>query len=825
MMRNSDDSNNNMNSDSDSGYEKAGRQYRSRARGKSEEEGGILSSAADLLGNAASLIGDIGKRFGKDDRASSDAGQDDDAATDGTWTDGSMKDGARTDGARAGGSVSGGVRAGGSVNGGARTDGVRTDSTRTDGVGSTASDAQASQANGSSRARGTSRAYGASRAAEGSRAAGASRAYGGGSTSDTEGRSYGRSRAAEGSRAAGASRAYSGGSTSDTEGRSYGRSRAAEGSRAAGATHAYGTSRAAGAAHVYGTSRAAEGSRAAAASRSSYSYDDTISDYAPAQPGLNEAGFFDDKEHENDIRRTRARSRLIRERRAAQRRINVASSLSILAIFAAICFLGFTGTDSSYPASQGTNNPNATGIISSADPLSQTGTDGNASSANGSSGDQSGNGSGLASTDNSSLAGQIEGNANANSADPNAVNPVEGNTASVLESTADPLNGEGTTLPQETVAETSAQTADPSQNVGSLLKNDALPVDKANSDKVTILSAGDNLIHSALIEGAKTADGYDFSSYYAKVQNIISAADIATVNQEAPIASSIAEPSGYPIFNTPEECGDALIQAGFDVLNLANNHVTDLGEAGVEATLNYCDSRNITSVGMYRNTTDRAMIRTINRNGIRVAFLGFLDTSNVTLPENTNYRWTKISWESQVQELITKAKSEADIVVVHAHWGDEDEFYQTPLMTDMAQKMVNWGADVIFGSHPHVLQKMVLLKREGTEKLYPVIYSLGNFISGQQNGNKLVSGMLQVTAYRDRSNGATMVDDLSFFPIVTHYTGNRKNLSLYPVSEYSEELAAAHGVHEFDTSAFNMTTIKRLIFNAIPAQYVVGVTP
>ena len=594
-------------------------------------------------------------------------------------------------------------------------------------------------------------------------------------------------------------------------------SRAAGASRAAGSSHAAGASRARtpGSSRAYGSGHTAS-SHAYGSSAASHTSDVDYADYTPAySSGLNEASFFDDAEHENDVRRTRARSRLIRERRAAQRRISVASSLSILAIFAAVCFLGFTGTDTDYSAVQGQNSSSNLGIISNSDPINTDPGDNIVPAGDNPSGNVTDSSADVGNTDDSSLAGLIGDTQNPNGdgqdgqSEPDSQSPAEDST-----------------LPQDNNGVTGSQATDQStQNVGSLLKNDALPVDKSNSDKVTILSAGDNLIHSSLIEGAKTADGYDFSSYYAKVKDIISAADIATVNQEAPIASSIAEPSGYPIFNTPEACGNALIEAGFDVFNLANNHVTDLGEAGVEATLNYCDSKDITSVGMYRNTTDRAMVRTINKNGIRVALLGFLDTSNVSLPEDTAFRWTKISWESQVQEIITKAKSEADIVVVHAHWGDEDEFYQTPLMKDMAQKMVNWGADVIYGSHPHVLQKLVFLKREGTDKQYPVIYSLGNFISGQQNGNKLVSGLLQVTAYRDRGNGATMVDDIAFYPIVTHYTGNRKNLCLYPVSEYSEELAAAHGVHEFDSSAFNMNTIKRLIFDAIPSQYVVGVTP
>ena len=820
-MRNNDDSNINVNSDAGNSYDsdpsgsprhdndssadpRGGRQYRSRAKGNGsgEEEGGLLSSAASLLSSASSLINGIGKHSDGDNPGSSVR-----EASDGILTD----DAGRTN--RAASARERGVSRAAGTNRAARTGRVfepdrERGASRAAGTGHAARTAQAADV---SRAYGTGRASGVSPAADAGSTSVAGSTYG-------SGRAYGAGRTTASDHAAGTDRSTDADST-------YGSS-AAGSSRAAGASRA----RTPGSSRAYGSGHTAS-SHAYGSSAASHTSDVDYADYTPAySSGLNEASFFDDAEHENDVRRTRARSRLIRERRAAQRRISVASSLSILAIFAAVCFLGFTGTDTDYSAAQGQNSSGNLGIISNSDPINTDPGDNIVPAGDNPSGNVTDSSADVGNTDDSSLAGLIGDTQNPNGDGQDGQSGLDGYTGIIAETiAAEPDSqspAEDSTLPQDNNGVTGSQTTDQStQNVGSLLKNDALPVDKSNSDKVTILSAGDNLIHSSLIEGAKTADGYDFSSYYAKVKDIISAADIATVNQEAPIASSIAEPSGYPIFNTPEACGNALIEAGFDVFNLANNHVTDLGEAGVEATLNYCDSKDITSVGMYRNTTDRAMVRTINKNGIRVALLGFLDTSNVSLPEDTAFRWTKISWESQVQEIITKAKSEADIVVVHAHWGDEDEFYQTPLMKDMAQKMVNWGADVIYGSHPHVLQKLVFLKREGTDKQYPVIYSLGNFISGQQNGNKLVSGLLQVTAYRDRGNGATMVDDIAFYPIVTHYTGNRKNLCLYPVSEYSEELAAAHGVHEFDSSAFNMNTIKRLIFDAIPSQYVVGVTP
>lgn len=347
-----------------------------------------------------------------------------------------------------------------------------------------------------------------------------------------------------------------------------------------------------------------------------------------------------------------------------------------------------------------------------------------------------------------------------------------------------------------------------------------LSVNRDNADKVTILGAGDNLIHASLIRDARTDGGYNFTKMYAKVKPFIEAADIATVNQETPLATAIDSPAGYPAFNTPTQDGDALLDAGFDVINHANNHIVDMGEAGIDATLDYWESKGVPVVGIYRSAEDRATIRIVEKNGIKVAFLGFLDLLNSKLPKNTPYKYTMLQWEDQVEEFVRKAKSEADIVVVHAHWGDENEFYQTELMLDMAQKMVNWGADVIFGNHPHVLQDLVMITREGTNKKFPVIYSMGNFLSGQTRRSQILSGLMQVTAYRDRSTGATEIDDISFLPTVTHYTGNRQNVRIYPLASYTDDLAASHGVHRYDSRKFNLSYLWETVENKIPEEFI-----
>ena len=151
-------------------------------------------------------------------------------------------------------------------------------------------------------------------------------------------------------------------------------------------------------------------------------------------------------------------------------------------------------------------------------------------------------------------------------------------------------------------------------------------------EEVTILAVGDNLIHTSVYEDAETAEGYDFHPMYQYVKGQISRADIATVNQETPLAESVYAVSGYPAFNSPDAAGDALIDTGFDVINLANNHMLDKGTKGALATLAYWEEKGIPAVGFYASEEDADRIRIIEKNGIKVAFLGYTQISNSRMP-------------------------------------------------------------------------------------------------------------------------------------------------------------------------------------------------
>ena len=355
----------------------------------------------------------------------------------------------------------------------------------------------------------------------------------------------------------------------------------------------------------------------------------------------------------------------------------------------------------------------------------------------------------------------------------------------------------------------------PEQDVVGFFTNGLASVD---GQSVTVLCGGDNLIHEPIYQRAQTDNGYDFDYLYQNVKSFIESADIATINQEAPLATDLEDPSGYPHFNTPKEVGQDLFDAGFDVINIGNNHMYDIGSQGALVTEQFFQNRGIPVVGFYRSDEDFHNIRIIEKNGIKVAFLSFVEMTNLD-PDDPDLGYC-VSMEdrSLVKEQIEEAREQADIVVAHAHWGEEGTTELTDGQVEMAHLMVDWGVDIIFGNHPHVIQSLVTITREEDSQLCPVIYSMGNFVSAQTHRNQIVSAMLAVKIARD-ANGIARPQAMGVMPVITHFTqDDRMDIVLYPLATYSEELAEAHYVNGSDGD-FSLDYIYGLLNESIPDRY------
>jgi len=240
----------------------------------------------------------------------------------------------------------------------------------------------------------------------------------------------------------------------------------------------------------------------------------------------------------------------------------------------------------------------------------------------------------------------------------------------------------------------------------------------------SLLVAGDNLIHSTVYRTALqygNGERYNFVPMYKYVREYIENADIAYINQETPLGGVELELSNYPMFNSPREVADALVEVGFDVVSHANNHILDRGERGIQNTIDTWRAHpGITLIGVYENQEDRDAIRVTETNGIKFAWLAYTySTNGISLPQGSPYIVPDLDAEVMADE-IWRAKRMSDFVIVIIHWGNENSFTPSAQQREYAQLVSDAGADVILGSHPHVIQPIEYVG----DTL--VIYSLGN---------------------------------------------------------------------------------------------------
>lgn len=380
--------------------------------------------------------------------------------------------------------------------------------------------------------------------------------------------------------------------------------------------------------------------------------------------------------------------------------------------------------------------------------------------------------------------------------------------------------GNGFSRSRADVSSTAAASAEPSS---AQVSSRAPSSRGAKPDtSITILGAGDDLIHGTIYQQAADragGKGYDFAPVYEHVAGLIQKADVSVVNQETVLAGRALPVSGYPLFNSPTEVGDQLVRIGFDVINHANNHILDKGVAGIRATLDYWDTKPVKVVGVYRNDADLEKIRIVESKGIKTAHIGITEMTNGRyLPTGSAYRIVYAADTRKIEHLIKKAKSMADVVVVSVHWGTENTFTLTDKQKKLAQEMVDWGADIIFGNHPHVVQQLQLLTRSSDGAKCPVVFALGNFVSTQLDGKNMVSGLLTVTETKSGGTGKTAYAGMKFTPIVTHYGAGCSNVTIYPFREYTDALAAQHGVRAY-TKDFSRSFIQGIVDRSIPKDY------
>lgn len=356
---------------------------------------------------------------------------------------------------------------------------------------------------------------------------------------------------------------------------------------------------------------------------------------------------------------------------------------------------------------------------------------------------------------------------------------------------------------------------------------------------VSFVAVGDDLVHSYVYNTAKEQASdddkkeYDFHYCYENVADRIANADLAFVNQETLICNYKYDISGTNLnFNSPVELGDDLIDIGFDIINIANNHMLDKTADGLKACLDYWSDQqyehdNLTVVGCYYNEDDMQDYRITKVKGLKFGFLGYTENTNgYSLPESSDLQIVYTDNEELIQQQIEELSEQVDCVIVSAHWGVEDSHEVTDEVKELAQKMIDWGADVIIGTGSHTLQTMEYLTRADGSKGF-VFYSLGNFISAQTDNFNMIGGMGMFDICRD-TEGVITVENIKLTPLITHYDSGLTNIRVYPYDLYTDELIEKHYVPYSSggsSKSWNREVITEIIEENVPKKFQLLTTP
>ena len=308
--------------------------------------------------------------------------------------------------------------------------------------------------------------------------------------------------------------------------------------------------------------------------------------------------------------------------------------------------------------------------------------------------------------------------------------------------------------------------------------------DLPKEKRMSLVAVGDALIHGAVYTDASLGNNnYDFSKMFTDVAPLIKDYDLKYYNQETIIGGKDLGVQHYPRFNSPDEIALNLLDIGFNMVSLANNHSLDMNEVGVLNSVNFWRNKNVVVSGQNDSFEDReSKIKVYEQNGIKYAFLAYTDMTNgLTMPAGKDYLVNVYS-DEQAKADIDKIKDKVDVIIVSMHWGEEYTHVPTETQKREAQYLSSLGVNLIIGSHPHVIMPVDYVG----DTL--VIYSLGNFISGQSPlGIDKIIGLMVGMDIVVKDSKVTF-ENVDYKLLYTYCTANYRNYKVIPFSNLTEDI-------------------------------------
>lgn len=330
-------------------------------------------------------------------------------------------------------------------------------------------------------------------------------------------------------------------------------------------------------------------------------------------------------------------------------------------------------------------------------------------------------------------------------------------------------------------------------------------------------ATGDNLIHNGIYDQAARrtdGNGYDFLPCYEHVRAFYEDYDVNWINQETLLSDRLA-PSTYPCFSTPGQMGRDLYSLGFRVFSLSNNHTYDKGADGLAATGEFWDTmpQDALTCGLYAGPEDYGNITVQTVKGVTIAYLAYTEhTNGIPTPQNAPVNVIYTSEADLMRQQIEQAHTLADFVVVSLHWGVEGSHTIADSQRQTAQQLADWGADLILGTHPHVVRGTEWLTAADGRRAF-VAYSLGNFLNAQSTPDTMIGAVLGCVLRKTTMPDGEVITEIAdpvLYPVINHYEPHYANIRLYWLSDYTAELAQSHGVRG-EYPAFSLEYIQRVL--------------
>ena len=332
-------------------------------------------------------------------------------------------------------------------------------------------------------------------------------------------------------------------------------------------------------------------------------------------------------------------------------------------------------------------------------------------------------------------------------------------------------------------------------------------------NKVSMLFTGDIMCHNTQFKDAYSNGTYDFKYVFDDIKELLSSPDITVGNLETTFAGAEKGYSGYPQFNTPSELGSNLKEVGFDILTTSNNHSLDTGYNGLEKTLNTLDELSIRHTGTSRSEEEQNSILFYEANGMKIAFIAATyGTNGIAVPSSKPYCINLISKDFLLSQIQKAKAGSPDTIVACMHWGEEYNTKYTTSQTEMADFLFENGVDIIIGNHPHVLEPMEtrdITTTDGKNKKVFLVYSLGNFMSGQTQKNTKTSVLLNLEISKSNKNEFINIENISYTPIYTS-SNSFKNYKILDINKAITEYKNGNKYISAETYNILNSEIQRL---------------